>query len=180
MLLRDARPDETDAVCALVEAAFGRAPEADLVADLTEDGDAAISLVAEQDGRLVGHVLLSRMHAPFPAVALAPASVDPSLQAGGVGSALIREAIARARAEGWAAIFVLGSPAYYERFGFDVGLAAGFSSRYASPAFMALALGDTLPALAGELRHAPAFDAVDEHSTRQRAWRNRSGGGQPA
>ncbi len=156
---------------ALVEAAFGRAPEADLVADLTSDGDAEISLVAEEGERGIGHVLLSRMSAPFPALALAPVSVDPAFQGSGVGLTLIGEAIDRARQAGWAAIFVLGSPTYYGRFGFDAALAAGFTSPYASPAFMALALAPPLPTLTGDLRHAPAFAELDTRSTRLRAWR---------
>lgn len=171
MIVRASRPEEISAIHALVVAAFGRAPEADLVGDLTLDGDAEISLVAEQDGRLIGHILLSRMHAPFPALALAPVSVDPGLQAGGVGSALVREAITRGRLGGWKAIFVLGDPAYYGRFGFDPGIAAGFSSKYASPYFMALALETPLPESSGELRHAAAFERLDEHSSRLQAYR---------
>jgi putative acetyltransferase len=175
MIIRDVRPDERDVVHGLVEAAFGRAPEADLVADLTRAGDAEISLAAELDGRLVGHVLLSRMDAPFRALALAPVSVDPAAQGRSIASALIKEAIARARVAGWLAIFVLGDPAFYGRFGFEAALAAGFSSRYASPYFMALALGDALPVHAGELRHARSFEELDEHSTRLRAYRDREG-----
>jgi len=117
--------------------------------------------VAEEDGWIVGHVLLSRMDAPFRALALAPVSVIPTRQRSGVGSALIKEAANRARGEGWAAIFVLGDPNYYKRFGFDRQAAAGFTSPYAGHHFMVLKLSPSLPITTGELRHAPAFAALD-------------------
>ena len=111
------------------------------------------------DGAIIGHVLLSPMRAAFRALGLAPLSVAPDRQAGGVGSALARAAIERARQEGWAAVFVLGENAYYERFGFHADLAARFSSPYAGPHFMALALRPDLPA-SGEVNYAPTFDAL--------------------
>jgi len=67
----------------------------------------------------------------------------------------------RARSEGWPAIFVLGDPNYYERFGFDRKAAAGFMSPYVGPHFMVLKLSPSLPDTTGELRHAPAFATLD-------------------
>jgi len=61
----------------------------------------------------------------------------------------------------WDAVFVLGEPAYYGRFGFDAGLARGFSSQFAGPALMVEPLKATLPALAGRIDYAPAFSALD-------------------
>ena len=78
----------------------------------------------------------------------------------GLGAALIREAKDRARRVGWRAIFVLGAPSYYRRFGYEPELARGFASPYACDAFMALALQPPLSPLTGELRHAPAFAAL--------------------
>ena len=99
------------------------------------------------------------MDAPFPALALAPVSVIPARQRTGIGSALVSTAVNRARSEGWAAIFVLGDPHFYERFGFDSEAAAGFTSPYAGRYFMMLKLSPSLSATTGELRHAPAFAA---------------------
>lgn len=161
MIIRDERPADAQPVHALVSAAFGRAEEAELVQALHRDGDAVISLLAEQDGALLGHVLLSRMSAPFPALALAPLSVAPARQGQGIGTALAREAVARAGERGFAAVFVLGDPAYYRRFGFDTEAAKGFSSPYAGEHLMALALQLPLPAREGALEHAPAFAALD-------------------
>ena len=154
-------PRDWKAVYHVVLTAFGRSAEAELVKELRESGDSVVSLVAEEDGEIVGHVLLSRMGAPFPALALAPLSVIPTRQRSGIGSALVRGAVDRARGEGWAAIFVLGDPAYYERFDFDREAAEGFASPYAGPDFMLLKLTPSLPATAGELRHVAAFATID-------------------
>ena len=161
MVIRDEGPADAPAVRALVEAAFGRPLEADLIDRLRADGDAAISLVADDGGEVVGHVLFSGMAAPFRALALAPVSVAPHRQRSGVGTRLIRAGLDRARAGGWRGVFVLGDPAYYRRFGFDPALALGFASPYAGPHLMALALGGgDLPATGGRIDHAPAFAAL--------------------
>ena len=160
MLIRDEAAADRSAVFKLVSAAFGQADEARLVQDLHRAGDGAIALVAEGGGAVLGHVLLSRMDAPFRALALAPLSVAPARQGEGVGSSLVRGAIERARDQEWEAIFVLGDRGYYEQFGFDAAAAEGFATPYAGAHFMALALAATLPALTGELRHAAAFAAL--------------------
>ena len=158
-MIRAARPADRGAIRDVVTAAFGQPYEADLVDRLLADGDAVIELVAEIDRAIVGHVLFSRLIAPFPALALGPLSVRPSRQAQGTGGSLVREGLARAAAGKWIAVFVLGDPAYYTRFGFDLALAAGFASPFAGAHFMALALDGPLPATAGEIRHARAFSA---------------------
>jgi putative acetyltransferase len=156
-VIRDEQPEDIAAVRALVTAAFGQPAEADLVDRLRADGDSVISLVAVDDGLIVGQVLFSRMSAPFRALALAPVSVLPERQNAGIGSRLIRAGLDRTADDGWQGVFVLGEPEYYGRFGFDAALAEGFSSPYAGPYFMALAIGGALPVTAGELNHAPAF-----------------------
>ena len=86
------------------------------------------------EGVVVGHVLLSRLVSPPGALALAPLAVLPDRQRRGVGSALVRAALARAREGGGAAAFVLGDPAYYGRFGFSAEAARGYASPYAGGA----------------------------------------------
>jgi putative acetyltransferase len=159
--IRDENPSDRKAVYHAVSSAFGRLAEAQLVEELREAGDGAVSLVAVEDGQITGHILLSKMDAPFPALALAPVSVIPAKQRSGIGSALIKRAVSRARREGWVAIFVLGDPGYYERFGFNREDAAGFASTYAGSHFMMLKLRPSLTTITGELRHAPAFAAFD-------------------
>ena len=160
MNVRDAQPADHAAIRALLIAAFEGVAEADLVETLRASGDVAVELVAEEDGRLVGHILLSKMDAPFPALALGPLAVAPERQNSGIGARLVEEAHRRARSIGYEAIFVLGEPAYYQRFGYNLAAAAGFDSPYAGPYFMALPLNGTMPAASGTLRHAAAFAAL--------------------
>lgn len=156
--VRPERADDIAAIDDVVTRAFGRDDEARLVAQLRRDGDATISLVAVPAGdAVIGHVLLSPMSAPFRALGLAPVSVAPKYQKQGVGAALIDAAMVQARQGGWSAIFVLGDPGYYGRFGFRADLAAGFSSPYAGPHFMVLPLTDALPVVSGKVSYAAAF-----------------------
>jgi putative acetyltransferase len=76
--VRDESPRDWKAVYQVVSSAFGQSAEAELVKELREAGDSVVSLVADEDGQIVGHVLLSKMDAPFPALALAPVSVIPT------------------------------------------------------------------------------------------------------
>jgi putative acetyltransferase len=159
--VRDESPQDWEAVYQVISSAFGQSAEAELVEKLRGAGDSVVSFVAEEDSQIVGHVLLSRMDAPFPALALAPVSVIPARQRGGIGSILIERAVNHARTKGWAAVFVLGDPNFYERFGFSRDEAAGFTSPYAGQHFMVLKLSPSLPSTTGELRHARAFAALD-------------------
>ncbi|MCZ0732816.1 GNAT family N-acetyltransferase [Phreatobacter sp. AB_2022a] len=157
MLIRRERPDDVAAIRAVLEAAFPGPEEARLVEELRADGDAAIALVAETGGVVVGHVMFSPMTGPLRALGLAPVAVAPAHQRSGVGGGLIRQGLAEARAAGVQAVFVLGDPAYYRRFGFEPRLAEGFASPYAGPYLMVLALGGPLPATSGRVDYAPAF-----------------------
>lgn len=164
-MIRPAEPCDTAAIRNVLTAAFPTGAEADLVEALTRDGDAVVSLVAEREGEVVGHVLLSRMRVSGEghAVGLGPVGVLPGFQGGGIGADLIEAALVIARATGEALVFVLGEPDYYRRFGFSVETAAPFASPFAGPYFMALALqpGLTLPA-SGEAAYAPAFSDLPD------------------
>ncbi len=157
MIVRNYDDSDADSVRTLLEAAFPTPLEAGLVEQLRSDGDAVIELVAVEDDGIVGHILFSPVEAPFRALALAPVAASPQRQSQGIGSALIEEGHRRARDAGYDAIFVLGEPEYYARFGYDAALATGFKSPYSGPYFMLLPLRETLPASSGEVRHARAF-----------------------
>lgn len=158
MQIRDERRTDQAAIHAVTAAAFGRGDEAALVDALRAGDDAAISLIAEADGRIVGHVLLSKLLAPASSLSLAPVSVMPERQGEGIGSGLIREALARASAAGYAAVFVLGEPGYYRRFGFSLEAAAPFETEYPKEYFMALELRPgALTGLSGRVVYPPAF-----------------------
>lgn len=160
MIIRAEAPQDAEAVAEVIESAFGQLDEARLVADLQKDDHAVISLVALVGERIIGHILFSPMTGPFPALGLAPLSVAPPSQAKGVGSALVHAGLEAARRGDWRAVFVLGDPAYYRRFGFSAELAQGFASPYAGPHLMALALKGELPTHSGAMAYAPAFAAL--------------------
>lgn len=158
MIVRSETSEDFAAIRIVHEVAFGQRAEAQLVDDLRAAGDSVFSLVAVVDGIVAGHVLLSRMEAPFPALALGPVAVLPEYRRTGFAGRLIRQGIARSEADGWRGIFVLGDPAFYRRFGFNAAKAGGFISPYAGPHLMAVPLGGSeLPASTGVLQHAPAF-----------------------
>ncbi len=160
MIFRPEEAADAEAVEALVSAAFGQPDESRLVSRLRATGEIVLSMVAVENEVVIGHVLFSKMGAPFRALALAPLSVSPSRQNCGVGSGLVRRAITWVRDGGWTAVFVLGDPAYYGRFGFDASTAAGFSCPYAGDHFMGMALKSPLPHLTGKLTHAAVFDEL--------------------
>ena len=146
--------------------AFDREDEARLVDGLRGEGYARLSLVAEEDGRIVGHIMFSEAvirtgSGEVAALALGPVAVAPGRQGRGIGSTLIREGLGRCKEMVHRIVVLLGHPGYYPRFGFSAHLAANLSSVYSGEAFMALELvPDALSGVAGELEFAPPFGAV--------------------
>ena len=166
--IRSEVPSDHDRVHEIHRAAFGRSNEAELVSELRSCSSPQISLVAEADGEVVGHIFFSPVavdsqSAAAVAAGLAPVSVVPAAQGQGVGSALIRAGLARCPTVGWRAVFVLGDPSYYSRFGFVLAAPLGF--RYESEAFDAafqvLELEEgVLSGCRGRVRYHPAFGEV--------------------
>lgn len=146
--------------------AFGREGEARLVDDLRDGGYARLSLVAEEDGQVVGHILFSDLPTVtpggmVPALALAPMAVIPSHQRRGIGSMLVREGLLACRDAGHRVVVVLGHPEFYPRFGFSAKLAERLESPFTGPAFLALELvPGALEGVEGEVRYAPPFGAA--------------------
>jgi putative acetyltransferase len=161
VIIRDEKQADSEAIHEMVAAVFRRPDEAVLIDRLRSDGVCAVSLVAVEGDQIVGHVLFSRMIAPFRALGLGPVSVKPSHQHCGIGSLLIRTGLDRASEAGWQGVFVLGDPKFYSRFGFDPDLADGFMCRYSGPHLMALALGRELPTGEGVIEYAPHFASID-------------------
>ncbi|MGE0214103.1 MAG: GNAT family N-acetyltransferase [Parvibaculaceae bacterium] len=162
MILRPEEAGDAPAVRALTVAAFVGMQEADLVEALRASGDAVLSLVAEERGAILGHVLFSRLVAPAASLALAPVSVHPDRQRQGIGSRLIVSGLEQVRQGGWDAVFVLGEPAYYGRFGFSKDMAAGFATAYPRDYFMGLELRPgILSGLRGEVVYPAPFGALD-------------------
>lgn len=145
------------------KAAFGRSDEAHLIDGLRAEDAILLSLVAEQNARILGHILFSRMHvetphANVPAVSLAPMAVSPDHQRSGIGSQLIRRGLDELRSRGERIVIVLGHEHYYPRFGFSTEKARALSSPFPPEAFMALELVDgALSGVSGVVRYAAAF-----------------------
>ncbi len=166
--IRDERPDDRARVFVLQEAAFGRENEARLVEALRVAARPQLSLVAERDARVVGHVFVSPVTVErdpaLPAGGLGPVGVDPAEQGRGVGSALVRAALARAPGLGWRAVFLLGNPAYYSRFGFSLAAPRGlhYRSEVFDAAFQVVELSSgALDGRAGLVHFDPAFARAD-------------------
>ena len=122
-MIRPERAADEDAIRAVETAAFGRDEEARIVDDLRAS-DALIpelSLVAEDGGAIIGHVMVSRGHVEpsgEPLLWLGPIGVAPERQRDGIGSALVQSALAGARELGAACVVLIGDPANYSWFGF--------------------------------------------------------------
>lgn len=167
MLIRKEHPEDFEAVRRVVEVAFGRADEALLVGAIraSEHYVPAYALVADDSGRIVGHVMLSRVmlragDRAETVLALAPVSVAPDRQGQGIGSALVRDVITRADAAGEALVVVLGHPSYYPRFGFTPARAMGINPptpSFPDDAFMALRLSRDC-GLRGTVEYPLAFN----------------------
>ncbi len=164
VVIRPERAGDEPAVRRVLDDAFAGPEEGQLVGRLRANGDVVLSLVALDDGRIVGYVAWPRLWIQTPrdqykAIAMAPLAVDPSHQRRGIGSALTREGLARLRALGESIVFVLGDPVYYRRFGFTVEAAAGYVSSYAGAHFMALKLNEGAQS-EGRVQYPAAFDAA--------------------
>jgi putative acetyltransferase len=145
---------------ALYDRAF---PDEDLmpvVTALHDGADTVLSLIAEREADVIGHILFSFARVEeTPVALLAPLGVAPSLQRQGIGTALVQAGFERAAKAGVQAVYVLGDPGYYQRFGF--GAERPVASPYALPtewqdAWQSRQLGNANPtALAGPL-HLPS------------------------
>ena len=143
--------------------------EADLVDALRANGHLTLSLVAEVDGEVVGHIgfspaTISSTGGDWTALALGPLAVLPSRQRTSVGSALVREGLRQCVEMGHDVVFLLGHPTYYPRFGFVPSKPKGVWWANNPDDALHFMLAELRPgALAGRIgamRFSPEFDAV--------------------
>lgn len=124
--LRLEQPRDFEAISNVTRLAFANHPfsqhyEEFMILALRREGALTLSLVAEVDSKIVGHVAFSPLSISDGSsawFALGPVSVHPEYQRTGVGSALIREGLARLKANGMQGCALVGDPQYYTRFGF--------------------------------------------------------------
>ena len=163
--IREERAGDADAIAQLTEEAFRDVPHSShteqfIVNALRRDKQLAISLVAVEVDTIVGHVAISPVTISTGATGwygLGPVSVLPSYQRRGIGSMMMRSALAELRALGAAGCVVLGDPVYYERFGFKVH--QGLELPGVPPEFFqAVSFGPKVPV--GSVRYHEAFTAT--------------------
>jgi len=127
LFIRREQPEDIEAIHEITVAAFLAAPHADhteqfIVKALRAAAALSISLVAEQGGKIIGHVALSPVTISDGAdswYGLGPISVHPKEQGKRIGSQLMHEAIAELKQLGADGCVLLGDPNYYHRFGFN-------------------------------------------------------------
>lgn len=150
------------------QAAFEGDAEANLVNSLRDGGFAKVSMVAEINGKVVGHILFSQITIATEAevvnaLSLAPMAVLPDYQRQGIGSRLVVAGLEACRERDHRIIVVLGHPEFYQRFGFAAELARTLRSPFGGgEAWMALALmPGALSEVVGRVEYSPPFRAFE-------------------
>ena len=160
--LRSERPEDIHDVASLLDERFPTSAEAELVADLRQAGRLAVSLVAEANSQIVGHIAFSPVSASGNAhgAGLGPVCVAEPHRRRGVGGELIRAGLEACRQAGYRWCVVLGEPEYYGRFGFEPGEHYGLEDEFGGGvAFQVLAIEpQSLPVGAGIVRYCIEFD----------------------
>ena len=125
-IIRPEQKDDYTSIFAVHQSAFNRTIEAELVDRLrtTNYYHSELSLVAEENSEILGHILFTRVvikdgNKTYPALALAPLGVKEDAQKKGIGSLLIEEGLKKAKYLGHKLIIVLGDPKFNGRFGFE-------------------------------------------------------------
>jgi putative acetyltransferase len=163
VLVRREVAADVPATAAIHAAAFGRDAEKDLVTALRASSAwlPRLSLVAEDGGRVVGHVVCTRARvADRPALGLGPLGVLPARQRSGVGSALTHAVVAAADALDEPLVVLLGHTDYYPRFGFRPAAGLGIESPDPSwgDHFQARPLSTYDSSIRGPFAYAPPFN----------------------
>ena len=165
--IRPESDQDRQAVWNVNRAAFETEEEANLVDALRDGGYVEVSLVAEVDGEVVGHILFSRLpivtnFGTVDALSLAPMAVMPSYQRRGIGSKLVAAGLETCREHGHRLVVVLGHPEFYPRFGFSAKLARPLESPFGGgEAWMAMELvPGTLAGVEGRVEYPPPFGAT--------------------
>lgn len=168
IVIRQEQGNDIDTIYSVVKSAFEKAEHSDgdeqnLVSCLrnSEAFIPELSLVAELNGEIVGHVLFTKIKiGENVSLALAPVSVIPKYQGKGVGSKLILKGHEIAKSLGFGSVVVLGHPTYYPRLGYVPASKWGIKTLFEVPddCFMALELiEDSLINVSGVVQYAKEF-----------------------
>ena len=164
LTLRQESPADIPMIHALTKAAFLNAPHTahteQFVVDALRNADAIfISLIAEDDGVIVGHIAISSVSISDGTAGwygLGPISVAPEHQRQGIGSKLMIEALQRLKEKGASGCVLVGNPAYYARFGFRQEKSLAFPD-VPSEVFQVISFSQFLPQ--GVVKFHGAFSA---------------------
>ncbi len=165
--IRNEVSEDAPTIRILNRAAFEGGVEADIVDDIRSNCKSAVSLVAELDGQIVGHILFSpatvvSVGENVEGMGLAPMAVDPEYQGRGIGSMLIETGLEQLRRTTCPFVIVLGHPEYYPRFGFRPASGFGLICQWdgvPDEAFMAIILDQTrMSGVVGTAKYRNEFD----------------------
>ena len=165
MNIRFEQPGDIEKIRQVNLQAFGTETEANLVDELRNADVELISLVAEENADVIGHILFSPviLDGDLKVMALAPMAVLPEWQSKGVGTKLIGAGLQECEKAGYEAVVVLGHADYYPRFGFIPAINFGIKSEYdvAPEVFMLVELHkDALKGVTGTVKYHQAFNEV--------------------
>ncbi len=168
ILIREEKEKDCKKIYEVNKVAFGQEKESKLVDKIrkSENYIPGLSLVAETGGRIVGHILFSKMRiigsSVFETLTIAPLAVIPDFQRQGIGSALVKEGMKKARELGFDSIILVGHKEYYPRFGFEKASKWNIKCPFTVPeeAFMAIEL--TEKALEGKAGTIKFSDEIME------------------
>jgi putative acetyltransferase len=123
--IRPETPEDFQAITEVNVLAFAQSNEAELVEKLRRNCPEIVSLVAEDNHRIVGHILftpvtIEGIDQSIQGMGLAPMAVLPERQREGIGSLMVRQGLTLLKARGVPYVIVLGHPEFYPRFGFQV------------------------------------------------------------
>ena len=168
MNIRSEIPTDYLAISQINNLAFGRENEAQLITEirLSDFYIPELSLIAEIDNIVVGHILLSYIELvseeKLQVLGLAPIAVHPQFQKQGIGSALITAGLTKAETRGESLVIVLGDPQFYSRFGFVPSTNYGIANPFPVPEefFMVKPLQNYQTKHRGKVIYPPAFHQV--------------------
>jgi putative acetyltransferase len=157
-IIRQATPDDRAPILDLTARAFGQLEEVEIIEKLAANEDILLELVADFDGKIVGHILFYPIgvFGKLGAVGLGPMCVDPWMKRQKIGINLVNRGLERINASGASLVFVLGHDWFYPRFGFNIEATREFETPYKGPHFFGLRFRYG-PPMSGRLIFPDAF-----------------------
>jgi putative acetyltransferase len=165
--VRKEKPEDIKQIYSVNEKAFGVSTEAEIVDALRENCSDTLSLVAEDDGEIIGHIFFSLaeiewMGKVIRGMGLAPMAVRPDRQRQGIGSQLVKAGLEILKEQGCSYVIVLGHPEFYPKFGFEPASKYGLTSQWEGvpdEAFMVIVMEpSSLLGVKGVAKYRDEFD----------------------